>query len=130
MARLATAEGDGSPYVVPVCFAILAGSVYITIDEKPKRRTGRPLKRLRNIMENPRAALVADRYDDAWARLGWVMVRGRAEILETGPEHDEAQALLRARYPPLRAMALAPHPVIAIRIESVASWGDLSTEAR
>jgi hypothetical protein len=71
-------------------------------------------------------ALVADRYDDRdWSRLGWAMVRGRAEVLERGPEHDAAQDLLRRRYPQLREMALADLPVIAIRIDRAVSWGDL-----
>jgi PPOX class probable F420-dependent enzyme len=127
VAYLATADAGGAPHVVPVCFAIEDAAVYITIDEKPKRDAGRPLKRLRNIAENPQVALVADRYDDRdWSRLGWVMVRGRAEVLERGPDHDKAQDLLRRRYPPLREMALAELPVIALRIERTVGWGDLS----
>lgn len=126
VAHLATADAAGIPIVGPVCFA-LAGdtvygdTVYMTIDRKPK--SGRPLKRLRNIAENPNVTLTADHYDDEdWSRLRWVMVRGRAEILEDGAEHDEAQALLRAKYPQYRAMDLAPLPVIAIRIQRATSW--------
>ena len=37
-----------------------------------------------------------------------------------------AQDLLRSRYPQYCMMQLAELPVIAIRIENVASWGDLS----
>ncbi len=71
-------------------------------------------------------AFVADRYDDEdWSRLGWVMVRGNAKMLGTGPEHAAAQQLLRNRYPQMEAMALERHPVIAIRIDRVTSWGDL-----
>ena len=121
VAYLATADGAGLPNAGPVCFALADDSVYMTIDRKPK--SGRPLKRLRNIAENPNVVLTADHYDDDdWSRLRWVMVRGRAEILESGAEHDEAQALLRAKYPQYRAMDLAPLPVIAIRIERVTSW--------
>jgi len=69
---------------------------------------------------------VVDRYDEDWARLGWVMLRGWAEILPGGVEHAHAQALLRARYPQLAAMALAALPVIALRIERATSWGELS----
>ena len=98
-----------------------ATSVYMSIDRKPK--SGRPLKRLRNIAENPHVVLTADHYDDDdWSRLRWVMVRGRAEILESGAEHDDAQRLLRAKYRQYRAMDLAPLPVIAIRIQRVTSW--------
>lgn len=113
------------PHVVPVCFAIDGGSLYVAIDEKPKR-LDRPLKRVRNILDNPAAAFVVDRYDDDWSRLGWVMLRGRAEILERGAEHERAQALVVARYPQLRTMRLGGLPVIALRIERAASWGDLT----
>jgi PPOX class probable F420-dependent enzyme len=125
--HLATADKGGMPHVIPVCFATHDETLYITIDEKPKRRD-MPLKRVRNILENPQAAFVADRYDEDWRRLGWVMLRGRAEILESGSEHDSAQELLRARYPQYRAMDLARLPVIALRIARATGWGDLSTE--
>lgn len=124
--RLATADTHGNPHVVPVCFAVEHGALYVTIDEKPKRASARPLKRLRNMMENPSTAFVVDRYDEDWSRLGWVMLRGRTEILAAGSEHDRAQALLRERYPQYRTMALADLPVIALRIERVTSWGNLT----
>jgi PPOX class probable F420-dependent enzyme len=123
--RLATADKSGAPHVIPVCYAIAEDTLYVTIDEKPKRRDI-PLKRVRNILENPNAAFVADRWDEDWSRLGWVMLRGRAEILDAGPEHDRAQALLRQRYSQYRSMSLAELPVIALRIERTTSWGDLS----
>jgi PPOX class probable F420-dependent enzyme len=124
---LATAEPAGVPYVVPVCFALIADTLYITIDEKPKRGN-RPLKRMRNIVDNPNAAFVVDRWDEDWTQLGWVMLRGAAEILVDGDEHDRAQAALRGRYPQYRTMNLAALPVIALRIARGVSWGDLSAE--
>jgi PPOX class probable F420-dependent enzyme len=124
--RLATADARGNPHVVPVCFAIAEDTLYVTIDEKLKRASARPLKRLRNMIDNPSIAFIADRYDEDWSRLGWVMLRGRAEILADGPEHDRAQALLRDRYAQYRAMQLGELPVIALRIERVTGWGDLA----
>jgi len=59
-------------------------------------------------------AIVVDRYDEDWTRLGWVMLRGRAEILRAGTEHDRAQELLRSRYRQLAAMQIAERPVIAV----------------
>jgi PPOX class probable F420-dependent enzyme len=126
VAHLATADRRAVPHVVPVCFAVAGGTLYITIDEKPKRRAPTALKRLNNIAENPAVAVVVDRYDEDWARLGWVMLRGRAEILSKGQEHQDAQALLRSRYPQLAAMQISTYPVIAVRIERTTSWGDLS----
>jgi PPOX class probable F420-dependent enzyme len=125
--HLATADRRAAPHVVPVCFAVADAALYITIDEKPKQ-TGAPLKRLRNIAENPAVAVVVDRYDDDWRRLGWVMLRGPAEILAGGAEHARAQALLRARYPQLSAMDIAALPVIAVRVERVTSWGNLAVD--
>jgi len=126
VAHLATADRSGVPHVVPVCFAVADDTLYITVDEKPKRHSGGGLKRVRNILENPTVAVVVDRYDEDWTRLAWVMLRGHAEILKAGEEHDAAQALLRSRYPQLVRMDISGLPVIALRIEKVTSWGELT----
>ena len=126
IAHLATADRGAIPHVVPACFVVSGDTLYVTIDEKPKRRPVTKLKRLKNISENPAVAIVVDRYDEDWARLGWVMLHGRAEILTHGREHDDAQALLHSRYPQLGAMLIAEYPVIAVRIERATSWGNLS----
>ena len=128
VAHLATADADGVPHVVPVCFALVGDTLYMTIDEKPKRVIDRRLKRLRNIAENPAVAIVADRYDEDWTRLGWIMLHGRAEILLEGTEHARAQARLRTRYPQLNEMNIEGLAVIAVRLERVSSWGDLGVD--
>jgi PPOX class probable F420-dependent enzyme len=69
--HLATADRSAAPHVVPVCFAIADRSLYITIDEKPKR-PGARLKRVHNIEQNPSVAFVADCYDEDWSRLDHV----------------------------------------------------------
>jgi PPOX class probable F420-dependent enzyme len=129
VARLATADKDGVPPVVPIWFFVQTDTLYVTVDRKPKRTGGRPLKRLRNIAENPNVCVIVDRYDADWSRLGWVMVRGQAEILEGGDEHAAAQAGLAARYPQYRDMSLKALPVIAVRIVYIARWGNLSVNA-
>lgn len=123
MAHLATADAGGRPHVVPVCFVYIEGGFYTPIDEKPKRSAR--LKRLRNIEENPRAALVFDRYEEDWGRLGWVLVRGAASTLGGGAEHSRALAALRQKYPQYRSMALEEKPLIRIEVEKVSSWGRL-----
>jgi PPOX class probable F420-dependent enzyme len=127
VARLATADAAARPHVVPVCYALIGDKVYFTIDEKPKKKPT-ALKRIANLRANPVAALVVDRYDEDWSRLGWVMLQGAAEILQAGPEHDRAQAALRARYPQLGAMRIETLPVVAVRIDHVASWGRLEPD--
>jgi len=126
VAHLATADAHGAPHVVPVCYALLDETIYITIDEKPKRRD-RPLKRLRNITENPAVAVTVDRWDEDWSRLAWLMLHGHAEILEYGREHDAAQDKLREKYQQYLAMNLTGLPVVAIHVQRVLSWGDLGS---
>ena len=126
VARLATADAGGKPHAVPVCFAYTTGSAYIALDEKPKDVPPDRLKRVRNILENPEVVLIADRYAEDWDSLAFVMVRGRAGLLEPGAgEHGVAVRLLRGKYHQYEAMRIEENPVIAVRAEGVASWGAL-----
>lgn len=111
IAHLATASADGWPHAVPICFVFLGGFFYSAIDEKPKRK-GTLLRRLSNIRGNPRAALIFDSYDEDWSKLGWVLVRGAASIVEGGAEHETVIAALRDKYPQYRAMALADRQLV------------------
>src|SRR5205823_6531441 len=112
------------PHIVPVCFAVVGGRLVVPIDAKPKRGNPRDLKRLRNLRERPRATLVADLYDEDWSRLRWLMVRGRAEIVEHGDERARSLAALERRYPQYAAMGLASLelPVIMLEPTSVSRW--------
>lgn len=122
--HLATADGAGGPHVVPVCYAATTTRVYVPVDEKPKRGDPTRLKRLRNIRANPAVAFVVDRYDDHdWTRLGWVMIRGPAQVLHDGEEHAAAVERLRRRYGQYRHMALEGLPVISVQVDRVAEWG-------
>src|SRR4030081_3853360 len=79
--HLATSDGT-TPSVVPVCFVLLGETVYQAIDATPKSITPTRLRRLRNIRANPRAALLVDEYVEDWRRLWYVLLRGRARIVE------------------------------------------------
>lgn len=123
-ARLATADGEGHPHAVPVCYAFDGERFFTPLDEKPKSVDVRKLRRVRNIEARHEAALLIDRYDDDWSRLGYVLVHGRADLLVPGDElHARAVALLRERYVQYRSMALESLPVIMIIPEKVSSWG-------
>jgi PPOX class probable F420-dependent enzyme len=123
-ARLATADGDGNPHAVPVCYAFDGRRFYIALDEKAKRVDVMKLKRVRNILARSQVALLIDQYDDDWSRLGYVLVRGRAALLfPEQADHARAIALLRERYVQYRMMALEQHPVIVVTPGSVVSWG-------
>lgn len=121
-ARLATADAGGQPLVVPICFAYRNGLFYSPLDLKPKKVPPKKLKRVRNIAENPKVSLLFDRYDEDWSRLAYIIVRGRAEIIEAGDEQRAAVAALRERYPQYREMAIENNPVIKITPERAISW--------
>lgn len=120
VARLATADGEGRPHLVPVTFALPGtDAIAIGIDDKPK--STRDLRRLRNIAANPRVALLADHYDDDWTRLWWARADGEARILAEGPAHATAWNLLRARYPQLGTHP-AQGPIIWITVDKWTGW--------
>ena len=124
VAHLSTADASGVPHVIPVCFALEGLRLYTPIDRKPKHTLN--LKRLRNIAENSRVSLIFDRYDDDWSALGWVLIHGTGRVLEGGEEHDRAIVLLRQRYAQYAAMPLEELPIIAVDIQHVTSWGNLT----
>ena len=125
VARLATAGKDGQPHVVPFCYAVDGGCVYFVVDEKPKRQTGKPLKRIRNMLENPQVALVIDDYADDWSQLAYVLVIGRASTVEDKDEYHRVLGLLRERYPQYRGMALTfpQNTLVRITPGKIHAWG-------
>lgn len=126
VARMATVDEHGMPTVLPICFWLDGERLYQVMDEKPKRVGGAALKRVRNLRANPSMAVLVDHWDEDWSRLGWVLLRGRGDVLEGGAEHARAVAALREKYAPYREMALAEQPMIRMTVESVRSWGALA----
>lgn len=122
VARLATADARGRPHVIPICFAVDGETIYTAIDEKPKRAAPRRLRRVRNIEANPRIALIVDHYEEDWRRLRFALVTGTARIIDGGPGHARAIALLREKYPQYRAMRLEDRPVVKISPRAVVTW--------
>jgi PPOX class probable F420-dependent enzyme len=121
--HLATAEIQGRPHVVPICFAIAAGRIYMPLDEKPKRVDDANLRRVQDIVANPAVCLLVDRYSEHWEQLGWLQVRGRAVLVEPGAEgHSDGLAALRERYPQYRSMNLERRPLVEIWPERIVSW--------
>lgn len=139
-ATLATIGPDGSPRLVPICFALapLTASetvLYTPLDEKPKAVADvHELARVRDIARRSDVTLLFDRWEEDWSQLGWLRVRGEAELIEPeGPSvsgHAAAVASLRARYPQYVSQAIHARPLIAVRLTSVTTWGATDEEAR
>jgi PPOX class probable F420-dependent enzyme len=123
VARLATVGPDGSPHVVPICFALDGDTLYTAIDEKPKRT--RRLARLRNIEANPSVEVVIDGWDEDWSRLWWVRLKGQARVVE---RDERGLALLRAKYAQYRERSPAG-PFIVVTISRRVDWKASQKEA-
>jgi PPOX class probable F420-dependent enzyme len=116
--RLATVRPDGTPHVVPVCFAATRdGDELVTaVDAKPKSTTA--LARLDNVRAQPRVALLVDHYDDDWSQLWWVRVDGTAQVVDLDDEHAAA---LAAKYEQYRE-ARPPGPAIVVTDPRYTGW--------
>jgi PPOX class probable F420-dependent enzyme len=117
VARLATVAPDGSPHVVPIVFALAGDTVYHGVDAKPKRHTR--LRRLANLAAEPRAAVLADHYDDDWSALWWVRADGVARTVDPGgAEGRRAVEMLVARYAGYQIRGL----VVAVDVARWTGW--------
>jgi coenzyme F420-0:L-glutamate ligase/coenzyme F420-1:gamma-L-glutamate ligase len=121
--RLATVDSTGRPHAIPVCFAVTGDTVFLALDEKPKTVDPRDLKRVRNLVAEPAAALLVDDYSDDWRQLSYVLVRGIAHLVEPGDNgHFEGVSLLRDKYPQYVAMAIERQPLIQLDLTAATSW--------
>jgi len=112
------------PHAVPICYVLVDDHVYSVVDAKPKKNP-LGLKRLRNVADNPRAAIVVDQYDDAdWSRLCYVLLRGAAALVADSGEFDRVLGMLRRKYPQYESMQFthAASPMIRIDVETVHYW--------
>jgi PPOX class probable F420-dependent enzyme len=123
VAHLATSDQYARPHVVPIVFVWRDNVLYTPLDRKPKRDDDwHALRRVRNIETNGRVAIIVDRYDEDWSRLGWVMVEGVATILERGEARDSAAALLLAKYAQYETLPLDGRPIVRVEIERASEW--------
>jgi PPOX class probable F420-dependent enzyme len=122
--HLATADKAGVPHLVPVCFAYNGQAIYSAIDHKPKQRTGYGMKRIRNMLENPRVAFLVHHYEEDWQQLYYVLIRGPASILESGSERQQALMLLEQKYQQYQERHLTSSDGLVVKVvpETVNRW--------
>lgn len=161
-ATLATMRSDGRPRLVPLCFVLDEGAadgpdrgadegggdedgpegglvLYSPIDEKPKRSADpMRLARVRDLLERPTAGVLVDQWDEDWARLAWVRLDCRADVLAapdadagrrdrvTTEERSGAIVALRAKYPQYVDQRLEERPLVRLTCRVAATWGDLA----
>jgi PPOX class probable F420-dependent enzyme len=120
VAHLGLLDGAGHPRVLPVTFAVADGAIWSAIDEKPKRRSGEDLARVRWLRARPQSAITVDRYHDDWTRLAWVQVIGTIAVLDAAA-HPDALAALAERYAPYRRSS-PPGPLLRLTPSRAVCW--------
>jgi len=83
VARLATVDQKSHPYVVPVVFVFHENSFFIPLDKKTKNVNPKNLKRVKNIEKNPNITLLIDEYQNNWKKLFFLMIHGRARVIDS-----------------------------------------------
>ena len=103
------------------------GCVYIGLDAKPKSVDALRLRRVRNIVSNPQASLVVDRYDDEdWTKLGYALITASATLELDERERAAAVRSLKLKYPQYQTMLPDDAYVIKLTPIRVTTWGDLT----
>ena len=112
LCRLATASKDARPHVVPVIYALDGDDVVIAVDYGTKK--------LANLRENPRVALVVDEYRPN----SGLMVEGDCEILERGKEYLRLLQILFDRFEFYRKnpWGEGESPILKIRPTKAVVW--------
>lgn len=117
VAVLGSVGQDAAPHLVPVAFAVHGDVIYSAVDDKPKRT--RELRRLRNVRENSRVALLVQHYEEEWEALWWVRADGHARVLDPGdPVARTAVMALRERYPRQSGAG----EVLAVEVKRWTGW--------
>lgn len=129
VARLATLNTDGSPHQIPIVFTWHDGCFWSPIDGKPKQKA--QLKRVQNVIANPTASLLIDRYDDNWAQLWWIRADLEITVVrlhEADPETLEiarqAERKLEEKYRQYETTPVLrfPETILSMRPTALTSW--------
>ena len=116
LCRLATASKDGRPHVVPVIYTLDGKGedcrIVIVVDYKTRK--------LKNLRENPRVALVVDEYRPNRG----LMVEGDCEIFERGREYLRLLQILFDRFTFYRKnpWGEGESPILKVRPTKAVMW--------
>src|SRR3972149_5590037 len=88
--RIATVDKNGTPHNVPLCHIIDGDRIYAATEKGSKK--------VKNLIESGKAALVCDEYSEIWSYLKGVSIQGKARVISQGPEFRKARKLLYQKY--------------------------------
>jgi hypothetical protein len=84
---------------------------------------------VQTILHREHVQILIHNYDEDWSHLGYVQLRGCAELLKRGYEHRRALRLLERKYPQYSDLPLAGCPIIKVSIERTLIWGRVERPA-
>ncbi len=116
--RVATTDKNGTPHNVPVCHVVDGDRIYFATEKKSKK--------VKNLTENRKLALVCDEYSETWSYLRGVLIQGEARIISKGPEFRKLRRLLYQKYPQYeRDVPIKEGKAVIIEVtpRNVVSWG-------
>lgn len=117
VARLATVAGSGRPHLVPITFAVNGEVIVTAVDGKPK--SGKRLRRLSDIAENPNVTVLVDHYREDWSALWWARAEGEATELSADDSRcPELLEMLAEKYP----QYLRQRPDGSLIVIAVSRW--------
>ncbi len=113
MCRFATSSRTGEPHVVPVSYVWQEGLVYVVTDYKTRK--------LRNLRENPHAAILVDRPS---TRPG-ILISGPVQLIEKGEEYRNIYNMFHKRLSWVRGdpWKEGEAPFVKMTPRFKASWG-------
>ena len=117
VARVATADAEGMPHVVPVCPLVEGSRIYFASESSARK--------IQNIKANPEIAIVFDEYHDSWRGLKGVMIRGQAKLVDR-KMFAHVRSKLYKKYPKYEsdaALEFGESSVIEITPEGKVAWG-------
>jgi PPOX class probable F420-dependent enzyme len=116
--RVATVDRNGMPHDVPVCNIVEGNHIYFATEKKSKK--------VKNLTENNKVALVCDEYSEIWSYLKGVLIQGEARIIPKGIEFRKLRRMLYQKYSQYEKEATIEEGntvIIEVTPQKVVSWG-------
>ena len=116
--RVTTVDKMGVPHNVPVCHVMEGNYIYFA--------TGKKSKKVKNLTENSKVALVCDEYSEIWSYLRGILIQGEARIISKGTTFRKPRMLLYQKYPQYEKEAPIEEGktvIIEVVPQNVVSWG-------
>lgn len=116
--RIATVGKNGMPHNVPLCHVIDGDRIYFATEKGSKK--------VKNLKENGKVALVCDEYSEIWSYLKGVFIQGKTRVISQGQEFRKVRKLFYQKYPQYeREFPIEEGDAVIVEIipQNIVSWG-------